>query len=219
MFNLILAILPTIIIIAFILWFDRYKREPLSLLIKLFIVGCLSVIPAIFLENFLPNTIYISTMMGVLVYSVLGIGLIEEGVKYVVTLIVAYKDKAFDEIYDGIIYCVLVSLGFATVENIMYVLAYGTSTALLRAVTAVPAHTIFAITMGYYLGLSKAYPKQKVYYQILAIVSPIILHGLYDFILFMAFDWGMLIFGIYGYYLYKRAFRLIGLTYDIPPFR
>ena len=219
MLNMFLAVLPTVLIITYILWFDRFNREPLSLLIKLFIIGCLSVIPAILLENLLPSTDRIYTVVGILIYSVLGIGLIEEGVKFVSTKVVAYQDKAFDEIYDGIIYCVMVSLGFATVENILYVSAYGTSTALLRAVTAVPAHTIFAVTMGYYLGLSKAYPNKRALYQVLALVFPIILHGLYDFIIFMAFDWGMLVFIVYGLYLYKKAFKLIKITHYLPPFR
>ena len=219
MINMFLAVLPTVLIINYVLWFDRFKREPILLLIKLFVVGCLTVIPAILLENLLPSTDRIYTVMGILFYSVMGIGLIEEGVKYFSTKVIAYQDNAFDEIYDGIIYCVIVSLGFATVENIMYVNAYGTSTALLRAITAVPAHTIFAITMGYYLGLSKAYPNKSFFYQLLGLVFPIILHGLYDFILFMAFDWGMLLFVIYGLYLYKRAFKLIKITHTIPPFR
>ena len=73
MLNMFLAVLPTVLIVVYILWFDRFNREPLSLLIKLFIIGCLSVIPAIFLENLLPSTDQIYTVIGVLLYSVLGI--------------------------------------------------------------------------------------------------------------------------------------------------
>ncbi|MEA5026121.1 Protease PrsW [bioreactor metagenome] len=218
MVNMLLAVLPTIVIITYILWFDRYNKEPRLLLVKLFFCGCLTVIPAAFLEGLTEQKAFYS-YFDVFTYALFGIALIEEGFKFIATKIVAYKARAFDEIYDGIIYCVMVSLGFATVENIMYVNAYGTGTALLRAVTAVPAHTIFAVTMGYYLGLSKAMPQKRLGYQILALAVPILLHGIYDFILFLSFDWIMIVFGIYAFYLYKKAFRLINETYQIPPFR
>ena len=183
MLNIVLAVLPTILIIAYILWFDRYNKEPVGLLIMLFVFGCLSVIPASFFESLTPRISSVHTYFGLFLYCLLAIALIEEGVKFFTTKILAYRNSAFDEIYDGIIYCVMVSLGFATIENIMYVQAYGTSAALLRAITAVPAHTIFAVTMGYYLGLSKAFPRQRSFYQLLSLTVPIILHGIYDFII------------------------------------
>ncbi len=219
MINMILAVLPTILIITYILYFDRYHKEPLSLLITLFIVGCLTVIPAILLESLLPSLNRIYSIFGLFIYSVLGIGLIEEGVKFVATKMLAYRHRAFDEIYDGIIYCVMVSLGFATIENIMYVSAYGANVAVLRAITAVPAHTIFAVTMGYYFGLSKAFHQKRKYYLMMSLLVPVLLHGIYDFILLMALDWGMIIFGLYAFYLYKKAFKLIATTYQIKPFK
>jgi len=219
MFNIGLAVLPTIVIIGYILWFDRYNKEPIGLLIMLFLFGCLSVIPALILENFVPDISSVYTYFGLFIYCLLGIALIEEGVKFFTTKVIAYRNKAFDEIYDGIIYCVMVSLGFATIENIMYVQAYGASVALLRAITAVPAHTIFAVTMGYYLGLSKAFPSKRSLYQLLSLAMPILLHGIYDFIIYVSYDWLMLIFIVYALYLYRKAFMLVKRTYNIEPFR
>ena len=219
MLNIILAVLPTILIIGYILWFDRYNKEPIGLLIMLFLFGCLSVIPASFLESLVPSLSSVYTYFGLFLYCLLGIALIEEGVKFFTTKILAYRNSAFDEIYDGIIYCVMVSLGFATIENIMYVQAYGTSAAFLRAITAVPAHTIFAVTMGYYLGLSKAFPRKRSLYQFLSLTMPILLHGIYDFIIYVSYDWMMLIFVVYALYLYRKAFMLIRRTYNIGPFR
>ena len=93
--NMFLAILPTIVIVTYILRFDRYNPEPPALLIKLFIVGCFSVIPAVILENMVTPHYY--DLYTLFVYCVVGIGLIEEGVKYVLTRWVAYRHDAFDD--------------------------------------------------------------------------------------------------------------------------
>ena len=87
----------------------------------------------------------------------------------------------------------MVSLGFATVENIMYVLSSGLSTAILRALTAVPAHTIFAIVMGYYISMGKFAHKKRFYYKFMSLTAPTLLHGTYDFILFTNYDFEMCI--------------------------
>lgn len=219
MFQLFLAILPTIVIVTYILKFDHYHKEPSSLLVRLFFLGCLSVIPAIILETILlPDTIS-GRFIPLFLYSTLGIGGIEEGVKIFMVFICGYKHHAFDEIYDGIIYCVMVSLGFATIENILYVMQFGTQTALLRMFTAVPAHAIFAISMGYYIGLSKAYPAKKEYYLILSYAVPVLLHGFYDFVLIGDYGWSLIVFVFYVNYLYKKANQLIRQTSGIRPFR
>lgn len=216
--NLFLAILPTIIIATYILSYDRYNPEPRSLCIKLFFFGCVTTIPAIFLERIYPVGI-IYDYGHLFLYNLTGIALIEEGVKYICTIAIAYKHRAFDEIYDGIIYCVMVSLGFATVENIMYVSSYGTSTAVFRMLTAVPAHAIFAVTMGYYLGLSKAFPAKRIWYLLLSLAVPTLLHGCYDFILDTEFYWTVIVFVVYLFYLYKKMFALVRQTSDVTPFR
>ncbi len=218
MINLALAILPTIVIGAYILKYDKYNREPVSLLLKLFVYGCLTVIPASMLEKPVDN-FPIYSYLDLFLYAFLGVGLIEEGVKYVVTRYIAYKDKAFDEVYDGMIYCVMVSLGFATIENILYVFTFGRETALVRAITAVPAHTIFACTMGYFMGLSKVNTKKSNLYLILSLLVPALLHGIYDFLLFSDLDSMMLIYIVYVIFLYKKTIKLIKETSSRYPFR
>ncbi len=161
---LILAILPTIIIFMFILGHDRYNKEPRGLIIKLFIVGTLTVIPAIMLERMFPETLY-PTWIDILISAFVGVALIEEGVKYLGARLFSYRHRAYDEIYDGVIYCVCVSLGFATVENILYVMQTGVSPAIIRAVTAVPALTIFAVVMGYYMSMGKFYAQGRLYFK------------------------------------------------------
>lgn len=213
--NLILALAPTVVIIAFVKSRDMYEKEPNSLLVKLFVFGCLSVIPAVILESIisLPMTGVISALVACMV----NIALVEEGVKYAAVKMISYRSRSFDEIYDGILYSVMVSLGFASVENVLYVLSYGTQTALVRAVTAVPAHAIFAVSMGYYLALRKANINPSLN-RVLALLVPVLLHGVYDFILFTGSELTLLIFVPYVIWLYVRAGRLISSTSRMEPF-
>ena len=215
--NLFLALLPTVVIVVYIMKFDRYNPEPIGLLVKLFLAGCVSVIPAIILERMVPENYYSYTTL--FIYCLTGVALIEEGVKYFFVRLLGYRHEAFDEIYDGIIYCVMVSLGFATVENVLYVFSYGTAVAITRMLTAVPAHAIFATSMGYYMGKAKAYPQTRMLNTILSVAVPVLLHGIYDFVLFIDQPWVMLVFVVYLIYLYKKAFALIRETYNQYPFR
>ena len=218
--NMFLAVLPTAIILFVVLKFDRFEKEPTPLLIILFVVGALTVIPAIILENLVPvapENLY--GFFNIFLYALLGVALIEEAVKFFAVKLYAYNKPSYNEIYDGIIYCVMVSLGFATVENIFYVIQYGTSTAIIRALTAVPAHAMFAITMGYYMSLGKVAVRRAGYYKFMSLFMPIMIHALYDFILFVNFDFVMLIFIPYVIIMYIRSIQLIRKTNDIQPFK
>ncbi len=218
--NLLLAVAPTIIIIFFVLKFDRFEKEPTVLLVKLFVIGAITVIPAAILENLVPFDMSAShSIPQIFLYALLGVALIEETLKYLAVKIYAYNKPSYDEIYDGIIYCVLVSLGFATVENILYVSMYGTSTAIIRSLTAVPAHAIFAVSMGYFMSLGKALRTKQTYYRVMTLAVPILLHAIYDFILFIEFEYAMFLFVPYIIFLYFRAIRLIKKTNDIQPFK
>ena len=77
--------------------------------------------------------------------------------KFLALYLLIWKSPSFNEKFDGIVYAVFVSLGFAAVENVMYVMDGGFQTATVRALTAVPAHAIFGVTMGYYLGIAHMY--------------------------------------------------------------
>ncbi len=99
--------------------------------------------------------------------------------------IFAYRSKHFDEPYDGIMYCVAASLGFAAIENLGYVMEYGIGTGVLRMFTAVPGHAMMGVVMGYFVGLAK-YREHKAHgARTLAIglLAAILIHGLYDFFL------------------------------------
>ncbi|MCL1914374.1 MAG: PrsW family glutamic-type intramembrane protease [Eubacteriaceae bacterium] len=209
------AIVPTVVIMAYILRHDEFEKEPKQLLFKLFFYGCLTVIPAVILESvFAVNT---DTLFGLAIECFFVIALSEELVKYIVARKIALNSPSYDEIYDGIIYCVFISLGFATIENILYVLQSGLGVAVLRAVTAVPAHAIFGVHMGYYMSLYKSGQRRK---EALAfsLIMPVVVHGFYDFILFTGWILALFIFIPYMVWLYSKSIKFIKSTYQSAPF-
>ena len=139
------------------------------------------------------------------------VGLSEEFSKYVIVRYYAQSKNAFNEPYDGIVYAVMVSMGFAAVENIFYVLEGGVPVALLRAFTAVPAHATFGILMGYYMGRAK-FSNNRVKYNLLGLLLAILFHGAYDFFLFINFipgiSIGAFISLIVGIILSRKAIRI-----------
>ena len=196
--NLLLALIPSVLIGMYLYKKDRNK-ESKGILIKLFLGGVGSCfltlgitygIGAIF-PNLIPSTqTSASTNIVVLFFQVLiGVALIEEFSKWFFAYFIGYKSREFDEIYDILLYCGFVALGFATFENILYVFVSDNTmqTALLRAVTAVPGHVCDAVLMGYYLGLAKQYEvagdrSTRKKYLILSIAIPMVSHGIYDFL-------------------------------------
>ncbi len=185
---LALAIAPGIAICIFIYLKDKYNREPLGLLLVSFILGILSTVPALILQV-LNNTTLESLagkpLIDVAIFAYLVVALSEEGSKYLAIRFFAYRRKAFDEPFDGIVYAVMVGMGFATLENIGYVAENGISTGIMRMFLAVPAHATFAIMMGYFMGLAKFDVANRRKYLFLAILLPVIFHGTYDYFLFL----------------------------------
>jgi RsiW-degrading membrane proteinase PrsW (M82 family) len=213
--NLIVAVAPTIAIILFVTSFDKYEKEPSKLLLSLFVYGCLSVIPALVLEQLLSFS-YSPSDTASLLLDVFFIALVEEFVKFVPARLKAYRHPAFNEIYDGILYCVFIALGFATIENIMYVVTTGMATGLLRAVTAVPAHAMFGVSMGYNLSQAKA--RHSLMYGIRAFASPVFLHWVYDLILFSNKEYALAAFLPYLAWMYFASIRRIRSSSKIQPF-
>ncbi|MCO4818171.1 MAG: PrsW family intramembrane metalloprotease [Bacteroidetes bacterium] len=184
---LALAIAPGLAIMIYIFWKDKYDREPKKLLIWAFILGVLSIIPAVILESMVTRTgmVYTDSILKTGVYAFAGIALIEEAVKFFVVFRFLYPKKDFNEPFDGITYSVMVSMGFATLENIAYTVDYGMATGVLRMFTAVPAHAAFGVIMGYYLGLAKFNTEKSNTYLAYALFIPAILHAAYDFSLLL----------------------------------
>ncbi|NQU84280.1 MAG: PrsW family intramembrane metalloprotease [Mariniphaga sp.] len=212
---IVLALAPVIVIAAYIYYRDKYEKEPLGLLAKALFAGAFIVIPILFLEQFLSIFLPNFTGLSGAAYNAFVIAAFsEELFKFVALLLLFWKSKHFNEKFDGIVYATFISLGFAGVENVLYVLDGGLSTGLMRALTAVPAHAIFGITMGFYVGLAKFYQKEKKSYLWKAILIPILLHGFYDFILMSGINWLLTFWLIFVAYLYyaglKRMKKLSG---------
>ena len=182
---LLATILPSILIILFFVYSDKFK-EPRSEIIKVFFYGILITIPAYFLNTFLSNFFYENTRVGEgLISSFLTAAPVEEGLKLFVLYYFVYKMKDFNEPVDGIVYGVTVSLGFATLENIYYVYLladyFDTSSmslALVRSFSAVPAHAVFGLFMGYFF-MKYSFVKKgdNLFF---AFIIPFALHGCYN---------------------------------------
>jgi protease PrsW len=185
---LALAIAPGIFICFFIYARDRYNREPLGLLVWAFVLGMLSTIPAVVIQlafGDVSGKIATSTIGATAFFAYCIVGLSEEASKFFMLRAFLYKRKAFDDPFDGIIYSVMVGMGFATLENILYVLQHGYATGVLRMFLSVPAHGTFAVLMGYFTGLAKFHPGKRMLYFLLAILLPVLFHGTFDFFLFL----------------------------------
>ena len=192
MFTLILtyvALIPPLILMWLIYKQDMVEREPVGLVLQMFLLGCLS--PVIVFAVDIPFSILVSFFGYGLLYDIayyfIKVALVEELSKMIMLRLRIWNHKEFNYRFDAIVYSVAVSIGFAAIENLMYVYNYGFSTGLLRAVTAIPAHTMFSIFMGYYMGEAKYYTVLKKSAlansnKMKALLVPVLLHGAYDFI-------------------------------------
>lgn len=210
---LVIMFAPTLCILYFVWRKDRYDREPMKLLIQLFFLGVLSSIFAVIGELVLiPDTLPKNQLIVEIYTAFIGVALVEEGVKYVMLYFRTRKHKAFNQFYDGIVYAVFVSLGFATIENVFYIIGGGFSVGLLRAFLAVPGHGIFGVAMGYYYSKAHFQKKGGQPYrsdQLKAILVPVLLHGFYDFVLMTHLSILLLAFIPYVIYLYRYGLKHI----------
>ena len=185
------ALLPPFILLYIIYKMDKIEREPKNLLLSLFLRGVLAMIPILILEligDKIAGFFSWSQLLYLFISYFIVPGFIEEGFKYVVVIRRAWNDPNFNYTFDAVVYAVFASLGFAAVENVMYVLTSGFSTAVVRAIFSIPGHAMFGVVMG--AGLAKAKrleimndAKGAESARTRAWVLAAILHGLYDFLL------------------------------------
>lgn len=215
------AVAPSVALMYYFYSRDKYDKEPRLLLLKAFLTGGGLVIPVILVEMKLHIfDVSESNLLAVGYTSFVVAGLVEEFFKFLFFFLLIWRKNDFNEMYDGIVYSVFISLGFATVENIAYVLSTGYSIAIIRSLTAVPAHALFAVAMGYYLGIAKfANSKYRGKYIWLGLIIPVILHGIYDFILFSQKLYLLALFIPYMLYLWKRGLRHVEELVELSQFR
>lgn len=200
---LLLIFLP---IIVFAFWTykkDKYDKEDILVLLKYFILGMLISFLAILIEKFLLKERIFQGDIKLIYTSFIVAGVTEEILKGLILFLLATKEQNYNEKLDGIVYSIFLSLGFATIENIIYMnyeRIYSIyEIALVRAFISIPGHIMFAITMGYYISKYK-FEKNKIKRRqelILAFLIPILIHGTFDFILMIEYKWIIIIFIIY----------------------
>ncbi len=184
-----LAFAPGLAIVLYVYLKDIHEREPLGLLLISFLYGVASVFITLTLSWPLDALLSFrdDDVLDQFANAFIKVAFIEELSKFIFIRFILYYNKNFNEPYDGIIYAVMVGMGFATLENIVYVFQYGVGTGILRMFTAVPAHATFAILMGYFLGKAKFTHRREISYSIVALGVATLLHGVYDYFLFISF--------------------------------
>ena len=190
---LLAALLPVAILIFYICYKDKKSPEPTSQLVKAFFFGVLSAPLSFCLSipfgmiGLYPDEV--TTILGSISNAFFAAAVPEEIAKLFMLWLLLRKNRYFDEKMDGIVYAVCVSLGFAALENILYLFSNYEeflSVGISRALFAVPGHFCFGILMGYYYSLAKFSSKASVKNKVLTLIDPILIHGAYDSILFVA---------------------------------
>lgn len=189
---LIAAVLPALLLMLYIYKKDRLEKEPGRLLFILVVLGAVACLPASLFETvalrYLSGFTPMSTIQYAAIESFLIVGLAEEGCKHFFLRRRTWNSPEFNCTFDGIVYAVFVSLGFAALENVIYALSYGFDVLFQRAVFSIPGHTVNAVFMGLYYSRAK---KDEAYGRFneckknrrLSLLVPVILHGFYDFCL------------------------------------
>ncbi|MDH5379291.1 MAG: PrsW family glutamic-type intramembrane protease [Cyclobacteriaceae bacterium] len=215
------ATAPGFAIALFIYLMDKHEREPIRLLILSFFYGILSVALTLFItsviEQFIPA--FENILIDEFIHAFFAVAFVEEFSKYAFLILLLYPLKDFNEPFDGIVYAVMIKMGFATLENIMYSINGGIDVAILRMFTAVPAHGSFAIIMGYFVGIAKFKHKNRLF-GLIGLLSATIMHGFYDYFIFISHIPGVIVGSlislIVGIILSLNAIRIHS---DASPFR
>ena len=177
---LAISILPVALLMIYVNRQDKYEKEPPGMLILAFLGGMLA-IPMTLVMVGVTNMVFYSD--SVFYSAFIEAGFPEELSKFIILFLLVWWNKNFNEHMDGIVYATFVSLGFACIENILYVFGSGFGTGIMRAIISVPGHFLFGVLMGYFLSLAKFNEKGKLFYIILSVLVPACIHGLFDWLL------------------------------------
>ena len=224
---LLLSVFPSLVLGYIIYRQDKIEKEPFYLLARLLVGGVLAVILTLIISSFIPGALAdISriSFVTVFLYQFLAVGLVEEISKWVLLRIFTWESKEFKHIYDAVVYSVFIALGFATLENVLYVFSamytkdgsflMGFETGILRSVLSVPGHAFFGTMMGYYYGLAKQamlLGKTDLFEKNIrkSIFIPALLHGIFDALLITGNNLLFIIFLGFVVFLYVIAIRKI----------
>lgn len=212
------AVIPAVVLLVKVYKVDHLDKESPRLLWNLVVRGVIATVFAMLTEWIgefvLSSFVQEQTVLYNFLLYFIVVAVSEEGFKYLLMKQRTWKDPEFNFQFDGVVYAVFVSLGFALWENISYVLMYGFGTALVRAVTAVPGHACFGVFMGAWYGLSRKYESYGMHSQskvcrVVALLSSIVLHGCYDFTASIENQNYAWVFVAFVVVMFLVAFRLV----------
>ena len=215
---IVAAVVPALWLLARIYKADRLEKEPVGLILRLVLFGILSTVFASITEQLGDLALYYFFPEGSLAYDILMyfvvVAISEEGFKYLLLKNRTWRSPEFNCLFDGVVYAVAVSLGFALWENIGYVLTYGMGAAVARALTAVPGHACFGVFMGAWYGFAKRRElmgdaERSARCRRMAVLVPALLHGAYDFIAARQTEALTVIFIVFVIAMFVGALRLV----------
>ncbi|MBB5178700.1 RsiW-degrading membrane proteinase PrsW (M82 family) [Planomicrobium koreense] len=200
---LTVAIAPSLALFSYFYLRDDFAEEPSKLIFQCFIYGAVLTFPILFIQ-------YVFDVEGVFsrvfAQKVFFPSIVEEFFKWLVLIIAVYRHIDFEDPYDGILYGASVSLGFATIENILYLFEFGMQTAFLRAFLPVSSHALFGVVMGFYLGKAKfSTGKSGRKWLGVALLGSLILHLAYNAILYLNTSWS---YGVIPFMIFLWWFGL-----------
>lgn len=192
---IIAAIVPVAVALLYIYRKDSAQPEPGKWLWKAVFYGVLSVflsfafsVPTSLLTGMEVDSETYSSISGAFADAFLLAAIPEELAKFIMLWLLLRKNPHFDEKFDGIVYAVCIGMGFAGLENVMYLIDAMTdvkwvTTGIFRALFAIPGHFFFAVLMGYYYSLYHFGIDRSNWVRFMVIAAPILAHGIYDGIL------------------------------------
>jgi RsiW-degrading membrane proteinase PrsW (M82 family) len=217
-----LAIAPGIAVCLFIYSLKKYGKGPMAFLVLSFVLGMVATLPALLVQMLAVDVRDAPSRHSILSYvwyAFVIVAFSEEGSKFLVLRFFAYPRPTFNEPFDGILYSVMIGMGFATVENIEYVSQFGLETGVSRFFLAIPAHASFAVLMGYNVGRAKVERQRSVWLMCKGLLIAVLFHGSFDFFLFLQqnrvatryLSTGILSFGAFAsfYIAVRLAFRAL----------
>ncbi len=212
------AVLPAAFLLRYIYRKDKLEKEPPKLLVSLLLLGVAAALVSIALEHLGKNVLSLlldeSSSSYTILLAFLVISVVEEGTKLIFLKRRTWRNPNFNYRFDGIVYAVFISLGFAAFENVGYVAGYGLTVAVMRALLAVPGHMGFAVFMGLFYGRAKQYEnigntRGRTVNLIAAYLSAVALHGFYDACAMIGTVWSMLLFIVFIIAMYIIVIRLV----------
>lgn len=212
------AVLPAYFLLRYIYREDKIEKEPPMLLLSLLLWGVAAALVSIVLESIgerlLPSLVSEDSPFYVLALAFLVVAVVEEGTKFFFLHLRTWRDPNFNYRFDGIVYAVFVSLGFAAFENIRYVMGYGLGVAVPRAILAIPGHMGFAVFMGLFYGRARlaedsGHPGRRRANLWAGYLSAVFLHGFYDSCAMSGTVLATTLFIAFVVVMYVVVFRLI----------